>query len=377
VGHSVAIIGARGYPSFYGGFETLVRQLAPFLADNGWDVAVYGRRARCGANRFERDERVDSIMTRGIDSRSLSTLTHGFTAAIDAARRKPDVALVLNVANGFFLPMLKARGIPTVVNVDGLEWERAKWGRGAKAAFRSGAKLTARYADRLVYDSREIASRWSNDFHRDGDFIPYGGTNPGPLDPIEELSDRPYVLLVARFVPENSINEFLTAAEELGKKWNVAIVGSASKGGGELERRAAALSSKCSRIHWFGHIQDDRKLFALWQHAGVYFHGHSVGGTNPALVQAMACGTAIVARDTVFNREVLADTGLFTTPDPAQIAVTIGNLLSNPDQRQKLKVAAQLRNAEHYSWDSVCDAYAKTLSTEIGQHARHVSSTTR
>jgi glycosyltransferase involved in cell wall biosynthesis len=372
VGNSVAIIGARGYPSFYGGFETLVRQLAPYLADNGWDVTVYGRRSSCGANRFQRDDRVDSIMTRGIDSRSLSTLTHGFTAAMDAARRKPDVALVLNVANGFFLPILKARGIPTVVNVDGLEWERAKWGRGAKAAFRSGAKLTARYADRLVYDSREIASRWSKDFHRDGDFIPYGGTDPGPLDPIEELSDRPYVLLVARFVPENSIDEFLTAAEELGRKWNIAIVGSANKGGGELERRAADLSSRCSRIHWFGHIQDDQKLFALWQHAGVYFHGHSVGGTNPALVQAMACGTPIVARDTVFNREVLADTGLFTAADPARIAATIGNLLTNPVQQQKLKVAAQLRNAEHYSWESVCNAYAKTLSVAIGQHAQAI-----
>ncbi|MGB3675189.1 MAG: glycosyltransferase, partial [Candidatus Nanopelagicales bacterium] len=358
------------YPSFYGGFETLVRHLAPFLADNGWDVTVYGRRARCRAHRFDRDDRVDSIMTRGIDSRSLSTLTHGFTAAIDAARRKPDVALVLNVANGFFLPMLQARGIPTVVNVDGLEWERAKWGRGAKAAFRSGAKLTARYADSLVYDSREIASSWSVNFHRDGDFIPYGGTDPGPLDPIEELSDRPYALLVARFVPENSIDEFLTAAEELGKKWNIAIVGSASKGGGELEDRAAALSSQSSRIHWFGHLDDDRKLFALWQHAGVYFHGHSVGGTNPSLVQAMACGTPIVARDTVFNREVLADTGIFTSPEPAEIAATIDSLLNNPEQQQKLRIAAKLRHVEHYSWESVCNAYAKTLSVAINQHAQ-------
>ncbi len=370
MGQSVAIIGARGYPSFYGGFETLVRQLAPYLADNGWDVTVYGRRANCGATRFPRDDRVDSIVTRGIDSRSLSTLTHGFTAATDAARRKPDVALVLNVANGFFLPMLKARGIPTVVNVDGLEWERAKWGPGAKAAFRGGAKLTARYADRLVYDSREIASSWLTNFHRDGDFIPYGGTDPGPLEPIQELSDRPYALLVARFVPENSIDEFLTAAQELGKKWNIAIVGSASKGGGELERRAADLSDRCSRIHLFGHIQDDRKLFALWQHAGAYFHGHSVGGTNPSLVQAMACGAPIVARDTIFNREVLANSGIFTSPDPAQIATTIDTLLSNPDQQQKLRIAAKLRHAEHYSWDSVCNAYAQTLSATIGRHAR-------
>ncbi|MDH6287834.1 glycosyltransferase [Rhodococcus opacus] len=366
MGHSVAIIGTRGYPSFYGGFETLVRHLAPYLAGEGWDVTVYGRDGSTSPDGRDRDPRVRTVTTRGIESKSLSTLSYGLTSCADAAKQKPDVALVMNVANGYFLPLLKARGVPTVVNVDGIEWERAKWGKAAKTAFRTGAKLTAKYADRLICDSSEIARRWATDFGRDGDFIPYGGTDPGPLDPVIELADRPYVLMVARFVPENTVSEFITAAEHLSERWNVAIVGSSGYGG-DLDERVRLLAASKSNVHWFGHLSDDRKLFSLWQHAGAYFHGHSVGGTNPALVQAMACGTPIVARDTIYNREVLSDTGLFTQPHPHHIAQTIDALLRDPDQRQRLRDSAKLRGMKHYSWEGVCGAYAQALRNAITQ----------
>ena len=362
---SVAILGTRGYPSYYGGFETLVRKLAPYLVDHDWDVTVYGR-GECSAD-SGRDSRVHTVTTKGIDSRSLSTLSHGLTSCAHAAWRKPDVALVMNVANGFYLPLLKARGIPTAVNVDGIEWERGKWGAGAKAMFRAGARMTARFADHLIYDADAIATRWADDFDRDGTFIPYGGTVPEPSDPLPELADRPYALMVARFVPENSIDEFLTAAEQLSRKWNIAIVGSSGSGSGsELDDRVARLDAANDNVHWFGHVSDDRKLFALWQHAGAYFHGHSAGGTNPALVQAMACGTPTVARDTVYNREVLADAGLFTDPEPTEIARLIDLLLGDRALQKKLREAAQLRQAERYTWDGVCDRYEQTLA-ELAQ----------
>ncbi len=117
---SVAIIGTRGYPSYYGGFETAVRRLAPFLADEGWDVNVY---CRPGATRDDndRDARVKTTTTLGLEKKSLSTLSYGLTAALHACWQKPDVALVMNVANGFWLPLLRLRGIPTVVNVDGID----------------------------------------------------------------------------------------------------------------------------------------------------------------------------------------------------------------------------------------------------------------
>ena len=153
---SVAIIGTRGYPSYYGGFETAVRKLAPDLADMGWDVTVYGRHGATKENDPTLDLRIKRRVTWGMETQNLSTLSHGLTASLDAAVRKPDVALIMNVANGFFLPALRARGIPTLVNVDGIEWEREKWSPKAKMVFRKAAQCTAKWADGLVFDARRI-----------------------------------------------------------------------------------------------------------------------------------------------------------------------------------------------------------------------------
>ncbi|MDV7243727.1 MULTISPECIES: glycosyltransferase [Rhodococcus] len=364
MGKSVAIIGTRGYPSFYGGFETLVRQLAPYLADQGWDVTVYGRDGSTKKDTPDLDPRVHAIVTKGVESKSLSTLSYGLTSSVHAARHRPDVALVMNVANGYWLPLLRARGIPTVVNVDGIEWERAKWGKKAKAVFRGGARLTAKFGDHLVYDSQEIARRWAAGFKRDGIFIPYGGTDPGPLEPVPELAGHPYALMVARFVPENTVVEFFDAAERLSKRWDIAIVGSSGYGG-ELDERVKNLAAENERIHWFGHVSDDRRLFSLWQHAGAYFHGHSVGGTNPALVQAMACKSPIVARDTVYNREVLGDTALFVDPEAGCIEATISKLLQDSVLQGELRRSAHQRAAHHYSWNGVCALYDACLRKAI------------
>lgn len=360
MGRTVAIIGTRGYPSYYGGFETAVRKLAPHLVDEGWGVTVYGRHGATKENAPERDLRVKTVVTRGVESKSLSTLSYGFTASVQAFRAKPDVALIMNVANGYFLPLLRMRGIKTLVNVDGIEWDRAKWGRLAKLVFRLGAKLTARFADDLVYDSREIERRWRAEFGRDGVFIPYGGDVPLAL-PIESgLTHRGYVLVVARFVPENTIPEFLDAAAEIAEHYPVVIVGSSGYGG-ELDEQAATLAASNPNVHAVGHISDDARLLALWQHAGVYFHGHSVGGTNPTLVQAMATGTPIVARDTVYNREVLGEGARLSAPEPKAIAAAIIDLMNDADAQEALSAATFERSRERYTWEGVNRAYEEAL----------------
>lgn len=363
---SVAIIGTRGYPSFYGGFETAVRKIAPFLADSGWDVTVYGRPGTTRTDSPGIDPRVVSTITRGLESKALSTLSFGLTASLDAAKNRPDAALVMNVANGYWLPLLRARGIPTVVNVDGIEWERAKWGRAARAVFRGGAVITAKSASTLVYDSDEIAKRWVDRYHRTGDVIAYGG------EPVEELPLEPglrhreYVLMVARFVPENSVGEFFEAARVVAEKYDVVLVGSAGYGGA-LDAEAQKLADYSPRVHWLGHVADDARLFSLWQHAGAYFHGHSVGGTNPALVQAMACGAPTVARETVYNREVLGEAGVFTAVDPGQIANAVMRLMADPVLQQSLSLLAKRRAAEYYTWQSICGKYERSLLAAIAR----------
>jgi glycosyltransferase involved in cell wall biosynthesis len=361
---SVAIIGTRGYPSYYGGFETAVRKLAPFLADAGWDVTVYGRPGATSDRDASIDHRIRRVVTRGIESKSLSTLSYGLTASFDSLRRKPDVALVMNVANGYFLPALKARGIPTLVNVDGIEWDRAKWGRAAKSVFRTGASLTARFGTELVCDSTEIAKRWASDFNREGLFIPYGGDVPEQIPVEPGLTRRGYVLLVARFVPENTVGEFVEAAESLSKSHDVVIVGSSGYGG-EIEDRVRLLADMNPRVKWLGHVSDDHRLLGLWQNCGAYFHGHSVGGTNPALVQAMACGAPIVARDGRYTREVLGSGAIFVQPTAAAISAGISALLADSDRQEALGQAALARATSDYSWNGVCQSYESALTRMV------------
>ncbi len=358
---TVAIIGTRGYPSYYGGFETAVRHLAPYLVEQGWHVDVYSRDGAIKPDDPERDPRVTSRVTWGMETKMLSTLSYGLTASADASRRKPDVALVMNVANGFWLPMLKARGIPTLVNVDGIEWDRAKWGPAAKGMFKAGARLTAKYGTQLVFDAREIGRRWKRDFGRDGVFIPYGGEQIVGDLPVEPgLTHRGYALMVARFVAENTVGEFIEAASTISQDRDVVIVGSSGYKG-ELDERVTALSQSNSRVKWLGHLSSDQRLHSLWQHSGAYFHGHSVGGTNPALVQAMAAGAPTVARDTVYNREVLAETGSYVQPSPPEITRSVLDLIDSPRRQEELSQAAKRRAREHYSWGEVCRRYESSL----------------
>jgi glycosyltransferase involved in cell wall biosynthesis len=357
---TVVIIGTRGYPSYYGGFETAVRHLAPYLAEQGWDVSVYGRPKAVSESGVDLDKRIERIQTRGLETKSLSTLTYGLTAVLDAVRRKPDVALVMNVANGYWLPLLRLRGIPSLVNVDGIEWDRAKWGRFAKFVFHTGARMTARFGTRMVYDAKEIARRWQDEFGLDGVFIPYGSTAATPSPTPLSLTRRGYVLVVARFVPENTIPEFFAAVRSLALRWPIVVVGSEGYDG-DLDGEAAELAGTFENVTWLGHVRDDDLLSSLWENAGAYFHGHSVGGTNPALVQAMASGAPVVARDTPYNREVLEDAGHFTMPDARSITEAIDHVMMNRDLMERLSVAGTTRAKEHYTWQAICESYDRAL----------------
>lgn len=365
----LVILGTRGYPSYYGGFETAVRHLAPAFADQGLRVVVYGHSGAATGNVADRDWRVESVVTPGIRSTSLATLTHGFTASIDALFRRPRVALVMNVANGFWLPMLRLAGVKTAVNVDGMEWEREKWGRLARFMFRAGAALTARFADEIICDSLEIARRWNAMFGVTGTYIPYGGTpRASTVESAEQLN---LVTLVARLVPENSISEFCQAVDILGDRGiEVMIVGSGAAGS-QSETDVQALASRWDHVTRLGHIADDSRLDELWRTCGVYFHGHSVGGTNPALVQAMAQGAVVLARDTVYNREVLEEAGLFVQPTADSIAAGIMTAMAMPPaERQARRDAAMARAAAMFSWEAVAASYVQVIQRLFEQGPR-------
>ncbi|HHW82645.1 MAG TPA: glycosyltransferase family 1 protein [Actinomycetales bacterium] len=366
---TVAIAGTRGYPSYYGGLETAVRKIAPYLADNGWTVTVLGTESDTVADDPGRDPRIHTVSVWSLRTRSLSKLSSGLASTVSMLRHPPDVALVMSTALGFWLPLLRARGITTVVNTDGLEWKRDKWGTAAKFVLHAAARATARWADELIFDARAIADFWEAHFGRSGTFIPYGGDPlPSPQLP-EGLPSKGYVLMVARFVPENTVPEFFEAVPVIAAKTPVVIVGSSGFGGG-LDDDARTLARTFPSVTWLGHVRDDALLNALYAHAGVYFHGHSVGGTNPSLVQAMAVGAPVVARDTVYNREVLGDEGVFCSPAPQDIAAAVNSLMQDSARRAEIGAANHERASREYTWELVCAAYARVLENAVSG-ARH------
>jgi glycosyltransferase involved in cell wall biosynthesis len=368
----VAIIGSRGYPSTYSGFETLLRRLSPFLVGQGHEVRVYCRTGRKMSFRWRSSfhEGVEQRYTPGIEGKATSTLSYGLSACIDAAGWRPDVALVLNVANGYYLPFLKARDIPTAVNVDGIEWERAKWSPLGRAVFRQGAKLSAKYADALVADSLAIKAYWNDVFSRDSSYISYGGDivkEPG-TDLLLPRGLKPgrFVLTVARMVPENRLDLLLDAFEHLPAGTELVIVGS-SVGRSELEDRVRSLATSKSNVTWLGHVSDQRLLSQLWGHCGAYWHGHSVGGTNPSLLQALGHGAPVIALDTVYNREVLEKMDQVCPGDSSLLAAQLGELLADEAIREKLKQRGREIVGERYRWPDVCERYENVLS-ELSNH---------
>jgi glycosyltransferase involved in cell wall biosynthesis len=363
----VAILGSRGYPSTYGGFETLVRRLAPYLRDEGIDTTVYCRDS--GYRRFEAVvDGIRCLHTPGIELKSLSTLSHGLTATADAIFRRFDAILAVNVANGLYVPIIRAARVPVAVNVDGIEWERAKWGTFARTMFLLGARLTARFSDEIVVDSRAIGRTWDCTFGREGVFIPYGADEVGPRSTarIEAmgLKRRSYALIVARLVPENSIELLLDALDLSGDLDRTVVVGGANYRS-PIEARLEALRSARTGFQWLGHVDDQELLTDLWAHCGVYLHGHSVGGTNPALLQALAAGSPSLALDTPYNKEVLESDEQLFHADPVDLAGDIQRVLTDPGRQEALSTRGRELVASRYRWDAVCEKYTALLRTLI------------
>lgn len=362
---NIAILGSRGFPSTYGGYETLVRFLARWLVAEGHNVTVYCRTRDEGRHAWTTED-VNCVATRGVDSKSLSTLSFGLTSAADAMRRDFDAVLVLNIANGFFLPMLRARSIPVAVNTDGIEWERGKWGTVAKKMFLAGAAMTARFANALIADSEAIGDIWQERYGVGSAFVPYGApvlhdVSPDPLKSIDGIEQGQYLLVVARLIPENNVDLALDALEQLGPSAPPAVIVGSANFDSPIEARLRALEAT-NKVQWLGHVDDQTLLAALWAHCGVYFHGHSVGGTNPALLQALGAGAPVLALDTVFNREVLRADRHLVGPDASLLAQRITDVLASSTEQAEMRAYGQQIVNERYQWDDVCRRYYDVLA---------------
>jgi glycosyltransferase involved in cell wall biosynthesis len=357
----VAILGTRGIPARYGGFETFADRLAIGLTEHGYDVTVY-----CEEEKIPGIENYRGVKLRYISSLSLGplqTILYDLLCLWDA-RRRFDVVYMLGYGAAPFCLIPRLWGTEVWINPDGLEWARAKWGSFAKLYFRIMERCALVLANRIVADAEAIQSSLVD---RHGAIpsctvIPYGceviGTPP-PIDLLLEWNLTPdsYSLVVCRLEPENHVMEILEAYRRSDSKRQLIVVGNDSA---ETEYVHQLNEVKDSRIRMIGTVYDQAKLSCLRYHCYAYYHGHSVGGTNPSLLEAMGCGNLIIAHDNPFNRETLGSCGLFFTD--TEKLVQMVNLIEWAEYlRSRLRPEARLRARACYYWPDIISRYVDLL----------------
>src|SRR3712207_2588725 len=309
------MVGTRGVPARYGGFETAVEEVGRRLADRGHRVVVYCRTVPGAEQPPARYLGMELVHLPAARSRSLETLSHTALSVGHLLLHRPDAAIVFNAANAPLLPLLRAARIPVATHVDGLEWKRAKWGRAGRRYYRAAEALAVRWSDVLIADAQGIADYYRDTFAAPTTLLTYGAPLIAPgAHRLAELGLEPggYHLVVARFEPENHVDVVVEgyAASDAAKP--LVVVGSAPYAD-DYTRRVHALADH--RVRFLGGLWDQELLDQLYANCCTYLHGHSVGGTNPSLLRAVGAGAAVTAYDVDFNREVVADAGrYFRTP---------------------------------------------------------------
>ena len=290
--------------------------------------------------------------------RSLETLSHTGISIAHLLGRGADAALVFNAANAPLLPALRARRIPVATHVDGLEWQRAKWHGAGRAYYRLAESLAVRWSDALIADASGIQDYYRREFGAGSELISYGAPLLG--DPQPELL-RPlglerdgFHLVVARFEPENHVEMIVAGYPAAAPTQPLVVVGSAPYA---REYTARVHAAADARVRFLGGVWDQELLDQLYANATTYLHGHSVGGTNPSLLRAIGAGAAVNAFDVAFNREVLADAGVYFT-SAADVAEQVVAAEDGADD-VRLRGKSSLERAEQYDWDEVAAGYER------------------
>lgn len=357
----IALLGTRGIPARYGGFETFAEEIAVRLAQAGIAVTVY-----CEQNPGEQPNSFRDVHLIYLPVFRCGPLT---TVLFDLrclwrARKEHDVIYLLGYGAALFgfLPRLWGREV--WINPDGIEWQRAKWGRLAKTYFKAMEFFSTLIPDRLIFDAQGIRDHFASRHRRLPlcSVIPYGA----PL--IEQtpsasglrkwgLISGQYHLVVCRLEPENHVREIIEGFIASASSYPLIIVGNYS-----IEtpyvRTLHRLGS--DRVRYVGTLYGET-LQALRYHALAYFHGHSVGGTNPSLLEAMGCGNLVIAHDNVFNREVLGPYGWFFQ-DVADIPPLVQAVeMLSVAEHAVIRSAMWDRIRDQYDWNHIAEAYRKLL----------------
>lgn len=356
---TIAVVGTRGFPSSYGGFETAVREILLHSSGN-FNFRVYSRKKYLNEHHLKIPNHVETVNVPYLDTKYLGTVTHVLVSFFHIIFHRPDLILGFNVATGIIAPFCNILKIKLIINVDGVEWERQKWNKFGKFVFLNLSKKCAKHAQLLIADSREISEIWRNQFKRECTVIGYGG-----LETSYESKKRNFLLYVARFVPENSFFEFLEAVEALGGEIPVIIVGNFTHGKKKEMRKFAEFLLLNENVSWKGHVNIYSEIVELWKTCRLYFHGHQVGGLNPALVQAMHCGSPILAFNSKFNREAMGDSGFYTELSPTVIKENILRIWSNDELINSKAKEVQLIAQKKFNWKEITLLYESSIESVL------------
>jgi glycosyltransferase involved in cell wall biosynthesis len=350
----IALVGTRGIPACYGGFETFAEELSARLVERGHDVTVYCRERYAGTH--YRGVRVVHLPT--IRHKYFDTLAHTFVSTLHLLGHRVDAALYCNGANAIFTPMPRLFGVPVALNVDGLERKRKKWNRLAKSWYLLSEWLATFCPTAVVTDAQTIQEYYQSRYGKGSVFIPYGA-DIGKLESAGTLAKfglepGKYFLYVSRMEPENHALEVRQAFERVATPMKLALVGDAPYAS---EYIARVRDTRDPRVVLPGGIYGEGYR-ELGSHCFAYIHATEVGGTHPALIEAMGRGALVLYRDTPENVEVTGDAGIgFGFADlPRVLERTLG---MSEIEREQYRRRAMDRARQRYSWDAVTDEYER------------------
>ena len=357
----IALLGTRGIPANYGGFETFAEELSTRLAARGHQVTVYCRQ-RHTSNSY-RGVRLQYVPT--IRHKYLDTLAHTFFSTWHLLFHRADAAIFCNGANAIFTLAPRLSGIPVALNVDGIERLRKKWNRLAKLWYLMSERLATFCPTRVITDAETIRDYYLARYRKDSVLISYGAP-VGKVDSADVLGKLGlergrYFLYVSRMEPENHPLEVRQAFEQVDTPMKLALIGDAPYSQDYIRRVRETRDPRVvipGAVYGQGYHELDSHCFA-------YIHATEVGGTHPALIEAMGRGALVLYRNTPENSEVAGDAGIpFEFAElPAKIA---GVLRMSESEREAFRQRAMDRVRERYSWDAVTDAYEKLLRAMAG-----------
>lgn len=360
----IAVIGSRGYPYVYSGYETFVRETFELLSEK-YEVHVY-----CHGYLFdEKPKEVNGIKLHYIPiikGKGLGQLSNSFLSTLHAIFvGRYDAILYVNTANGPFGIITKIFGQKTAIITDGLEWLRPKWkGFGAKY-FYWASKLSTKVFDVLISDSAEMKRIYQDEFNVDSVVIAYGAnsktsTSAGKIEQFG-LKKNEYYLVVGRLIPDNNADIIVEGFKQCDSKKKLLVIGDVPY----ADEYADRIKSEASdRIIFPGYVYDQELLMELYANAYVYVHGHEYGGTNPTLLKALAYGCSILALDTQFSREVLLDEkhGSYFKKNPASFADAVAKLDTEAEKVENQKSISRDRISANYTWEKIANQYDELFS---------------